>query len=161
MGRGPKKSDPAYLAVSRVSLGRGYLVIWVRWTESPSGVRVFKIFLAGPTPGRSPKGWSLRTAAPKAKGLPGKGRQVAYPRIRLHAWVNPLSTTACRQALLNKCQSKRLKAKRPGPPGADRGSLGRGYWLYMLCRWPDGPVGVNVFGEIVSARPGGSRGSNG
>ena len=40
----PKKSDPAYLAVSRVSLGRGYLVVRVRWTESPSGVRVFNFF---------------------------------------------------------------------------------------------------------------------
>jgi hypothetical protein len=203
-GGAPKKSDPAYLAVSRVSLGRGYLVVRVRWTESPSGVRVFKIFLAGPRSGRSPKDSSPRTVAPRAKRLPGKIRQVAYPRIRLNTWVKPpcmsgcqqgavhkrFSTSASEQALLNKPLSTSASQEAPvhkrlspcpqapvhrrlfpvlsAPNQSAPVHLGRtgapweGDIGFICCgRWPDGPVGVNVFGKIVSARPGGSRGSGG
>ena len=38
----PKKSDPAHLAASRVSLGRGYLDALSKWARAGEGVRFFR-----------------------------------------------------------------------------------------------------------------------
>jgi len=41
VARPPKKSDPAYLAVSRVSLGRGYLDALGKWPSTRLGGELF------------------------------------------------------------------------------------------------------------------------
>ena len=90
----PKKSDPAHLAASRVSLGRGYLDALGKWPRAAEGVRFFhvvqKIWLdaprapAGRTRGSEPaaglretRDCGPRTKAPRPakgeSGLPGKG----------------------------------------------------------------------------------------
>jgi hypothetical protein len=44
VGTTPKKSDPAHREASRVSLGRGYLNVLVRWAETLRGVTVSSRF---------------------------------------------------------------------------------------------------------------------
>jgi hypothetical protein len=105
-----KKSNPAYLAVSRVSLGRGYLVVRVRWTESPSGVRVFKFFF------RWTEAWAVagrfgsedrlpEIQAPARKDPPGRLPPDTPARVGKPTLKKRLSRSACQEALsINDCQ---------------------------------------------------------
>ncbi len=82
IGRPPKKSDPAYLAVSRVSLGRGYLDALGKWPSTRLGGELFvKNFGLNP-----PRGMSAN-AMPVQPLVQCPERGPSPPEIWENSWV--------------------------------------------------------------------------